>query len=80
MLLLAAPALSMRLGSSDAGNDPADSTTFKAYDLLAKGFGPGFNGPLQLVAEIKDDAGKAAFTRSSTPCATPTASSRRASR
>jgi RND superfamily putative drug exporter len=63
MLLLAAPALSMRLGSSDAGNDPADSTTFKAYDLLAKGFGPGFNGPLQLVAEIKDDAGKAAFTR-----------------
>ena len=63
MLLLAAPALSMRLGSSDAGNDPVDSTTFKAYDLLAKGFGPGFNGPLQLVAEIKDDAGKAAFTR-----------------
>jgi RND superfamily putative drug exporter len=63
MLLLAAPALSMRLGSSDAGNDPTDSTTFKAYDLLAKGFGPGFNGPLQLVAEIKDDAGKAAFTR-----------------
>ena len=63
MLLLAAPALSMRLGSSDAGNDPSDSTTFKAYDLLAKGFGPGFNGPLQLVAEIKDDAGKAAFTR-----------------
>ncbi len=63
MLLLAAPALSMRLGSSDAGNDPTDSTTFKAYDLLAKGFGPGFNGPLQLVAEIKDDTGKAAFTR-----------------
>jgi RND superfamily putative drug exporter len=63
MLLLAAPALTMRLGSSDAGNDPSDSTTFKAYDLLAKGFGPGFNGPLQLVAEIKDDAGKAAFTR-----------------
>jgi RND superfamily putative drug exporter len=63
MLLLAAPALTMRLGSSDAGNDPSDSTTFKAYDLLAKGFGPGFNGPLQLVAEIKDDTGKAAFTR-----------------
>jgi RND superfamily putative drug exporter len=63
MLLLATPALTMRLGSSDAGNDPSDSTTFKAYDLLAKGFGPGFNGPLQLVAEIKDDTGKAAFTR-----------------
>ncbi len=63
MLLLAGPALSMRLGTSDAGNDPVDSTTFKAYDLLAKGFGPGFNGPLQLVAEIEDDTAKAAFTR-----------------
>ncbi|HEV7492567.1 MMPL family transporter [Baekduia sp.] len=63
MLLLAAPALSMRLGSSDAGNDPASSTTRKAYDLLAQGFGPGFNGPLQLVAEVKGDEGKAAFTR-----------------
>jgi RND superfamily putative drug exporter len=63
MLLLAAPALSMRLGSSDAGSDPAGSTTFKAYDLLAQGFGAGFNGPLQLVAEVKGDGGKAAFTR-----------------
>jgi RND superfamily putative drug exporter len=63
MLLLAAPALSMRLGSSDAGNDPASSTTFKAYDLLAQGFGAGFNGPLQLVAEVKGAEGKAAFTR-----------------
>ncbi len=63
MLLLAAPALSMRLGSSDAGNDPAGSTTFKAYDLLAQGFGPGFNGPLQLVAEVDGASGKAAFTR-----------------
>jgi putative drug exporter of the RND superfamily len=63
MLLLAAPALTMRLGSGDAGSDPADTTTRKAYDLLARGFGPGFNGPLQLVAQVKDDAGKAAFTR-----------------
>jgi putative drug exporter of the RND superfamily len=64
MLLLASPALSMRLGNSDAGNDPADTTTRKAYDLLAQGFGPGFNGPLQLVAENKSGAeGKAAFQR-----------------
>jgi RND superfamily putative drug exporter len=62
MLLLAAPALTMRLGSSDAGSDPASSTTFKAYDLLARGFGPGFNGPLQLVAEVKG-GGEAAFKR-----------------
>ncbi|HWI75389.1 MAG TPA: MMPL family transporter, partial [Baekduia sp.] len=63
MLLLASPALSMRLGNSDAGNDPSDSTTRKAYDLLAQGFGPGFNGPLQLVAELKGDQSKAAFDR-----------------
>ncbi|MEU0407908.1 MMPL family transporter [Streptomyces griseorubiginosus] len=49
--VLALPVLSLRLGSSDAGNNPADTTTRKAYDLLADGFGPGFNGPLQLVAQ-----------------------------
>src|SRR5262249_5256204 len=47
---LAIPVFSLRLGSSDQGNNPATSTTRKAYDLLADGFGPGFNGPLQLVA------------------------------
>jgi RND superfamily putative drug exporter len=63
MLLLAVPFLSMRLGSSDAGSDPSGSTTRKAYDLLAKGFGPGYNGPLQLVAEVNTPAQKAAFER-----------------
>ncbi len=52
MLLLASPALSLRLGNSDAGNDPAGQTTRQAYDLLAKGFGPGFNGPLLVVASL----------------------------
>src|SRR5580693_3396051 len=51
MLVLAIPLLSVRLGSSDAGNDPASSTTRQAYYLLADGFGPGFNGPLLLVAQ-----------------------------
>jgi RND superfamily putative drug exporter len=49
--VLSLPVLSLRLGSSDAGNHPADTTTRKAYDMLADGFGPGFNGPLQLVAQ-----------------------------
>ncbi|MEU9731863.1 MMPL family transporter [Streptomyces sp. NPDC048002] len=49
--VLSLPVLSLRLGSSDAGNHPASTTTRQAYDLLADGFGPGFNGPLQLVAE-----------------------------
>jgi RND superfamily putative drug exporter len=51
MLALAVPALSLRLGSSDAGQDPESTTTRKAYDLLAGGFGAGFNGTFQIVAK-----------------------------
>jgi putative drug exporter of the RND superfamily len=59
MLALASPALALRLGNSDAGNNPPNQTTRQAYDLLAKGFGPGFNGPLLVVASLphKNDAG-----------------------
>jgi len=52
MLLLAAPALGLRLASSDTGNDPTSHTTRQAFDLLARGFGPGFNGPLQLAVAL----------------------------
>ena len=52
MLLLAAPALWLRLGNSDAGNNPTSFTSKRAYDLLAHGFGPGFNGPLTLVTQL----------------------------
>jgi len=58
MLTLASPALALRLGNSDAGNNPPSQTTRQAYDLLAKGFGAGVNGPLLLVASLphRDDA------------------------
>jgi RND superfamily putative drug exporter len=52
LLVLASPVLSMRLGSTDAGSNPKGSTTREAYDLISEGFGPGFNGPLLLAAEI----------------------------
>jgi RND superfamily putative drug exporter len=52
MLVIAAPAIALRLGSSDAANDPVSQTTHRAYELLAKGFGEGFNGPLQIVARV----------------------------
>ncbi|MFD8379601.1 MMPL family transporter [Streptomyces sp. NPDC059679] len=61
MLVLALPTLSLRLGTSDQGNDPASATTRRAYDLLAEGFGPGFNGPLTLVGRIDDAADRVAF-------------------
>ncbi|WP_371669006.1 MMPL family transporter [Streptomyces sp. NBC_00289] len=62
--VLALPTLSLRLGTSDQGNDPTSSTTRQAYDLLAGnpsgsgaderggGFGPGVNGPLTLVTRV----------------------------
>src|SRR3984957_17372143 len=63
MLALAIPATSMRLGTADYGTDPTNTntTTHQAYDLLVRGFGPGFSGPLELVAPIHSAADKAAF-------------------
>ncbi|MEV7210181.1 MULTISPECIES: MMPL family transporter [unclassified Streptomyces] len=51
--VLALPTLGLRLGTSDQGNDPRGTTTRQAYDLLADGFGPGVNGPLTLVTEVR---------------------------
>ncbi|WP_399889351.1 MMPL family transporter [Streptomyces sp. BBFR51] len=51
--LIALPTLGLRLGTSDQGNDPRGTTTRQAYDLLADGFGPGVNGPLTLVTEVR---------------------------
>ena len=52
LLALAAPALGMRLGFPDAGNDPPDTMTRQAYDLNTQGFGQGTNGPLVIAAEM----------------------------
>ncbi|WP_037677687.1 MMPL family transporter [Streptomyces griseus] len=50
--VLALPTFSLRLGTSDQGNNPRSSTTRQAYDLLGDGFGPGVNGPLTLVTHV----------------------------
>jgi putative drug exporter of the RND superfamily len=52
LLALAAPALGLRLALADAGTDQSSLTTRKAYDLLAQGFGKGFNGPLVVAARL----------------------------
>jgi putative drug exporter of the RND superfamily len=52
MVALLLPVFAMRLDSSDAGNDPSSVTSRHAFDLLANGFGQGFNGPLLLVAKL----------------------------
>ena len=52
LVVLALPVLSMRLAFADAGNKPTSDTTRQAYDLLVEGFGPGFNGPMILAANM----------------------------
>ncbi|MEU4091872.1 MMPL family transporter [Streptomyces sp. NPDC026673] len=61
MVVLALPTTALHLGASDQGNGPAGSTTRQAYDMLSDSFGPGFNGPLQLVAKSGDAADRAAL-------------------
>ena len=62
VVLLGVPFLSQRLAFSDQGNDPQGTTTRQAYDLLADGFGAGFNGPLLVVARVNDQQ-RATFSR-----------------
>jgi RND superfamily putative drug exporter len=63
MIGLAIPASSLRLGSADYGTDPTTTTTttHHAYELLVRGFGPGFSGPLELVAPVHSSADRIAF-------------------
>jgi RND superfamily putative drug exporter len=66
LLALALPALDMRLGFPDAGNDGKETMTRQAYDLNTEGFGPGTNGPLIIAAELPGPEAKAqvdAFAR-----------------
>jgi len=61
IIVFIVPFFSLHLGSSDQGSDPAGSTTRQAYDLLAQGFGPGFNGPLAIVGAIQDPGDRASM-------------------
>ncbi|HEV7174316.1 MAG TPA: MMPL family transporter [Solirubrobacteraceae bacterium] len=54
MLLFLIPFLSMRLETSDAGNDPSNTSTYHAFNLLSDGFGPGFNGPLLIATQLSN--------------------------
>ena len=56
LLALAATSAFVRLGASDQGTQPKKQTARRAYDLLADGFGPGFNGPIPIVVDVNDDA------------------------
>src|SRR5919106_390169 len=55
VLGLASTSLLVRLGASDQGTQPVEQTSRRAYDLLAEGFGPGFNGPIPIVVDVNGD-------------------------
>jgi RND superfamily putative drug exporter len=63
LILLALPVFGLRLGFSDEGNYAEDTTTRKAYDLLADGFGPGFNGTMLVVSVVPPGTPDAALQR-----------------
>ena len=63
LVTLAIPLFSMRLAFTDAGNDPTSLTTRQAFDLLAEGFGPGFNGPLVVAAPLSSPADDATMQK-----------------
>ena len=58
LLLLSAPAMNLNLGQPDDSNRPAGDTMRVAYERLADGFGPGFNGPLMVAVDLKDESDK----------------------
>ena len=55
ILGMAATSTLVRLGAADQGTQPKEQTSRRAYDLLAEGFGPGFNGPIPIVVDVNDD-------------------------
>src|SRR5207247_6166001 len=63
LVTIAIPMFSIRLGVADQGNDPTSQTTRRAYDLLAKGFGPGFNGQVLLAADLTGGTTKRSVNR-----------------
>ncbi len=52
LLVIAVPALSMRLGLPDSSSDPVNSTTYKSYTLAGQKFGPGINAELVVTAAL----------------------------
>jgi len=55
LLALASTSTLVRLGAADQGTQPKEQTSRRAYDLLAEGFGPGFNGPIPIVVDVNGD-------------------------
>jgi putative drug exporter of the RND superfamily len=63
LLVAAIPVFAIHLGFADAGNDAPSSTTRQAFDLVGAGFGPGANGPIVVVADLRTPGATSALPR-----------------
>ena len=52
LIPLIVPFLSLNLGQEDIGATPKSTTERQAYDLMAAGFGVGYNGPLLVAVKL----------------------------
>jgi uncharacterized membrane protein YdfJ with MMPL/SSD domain len=67
LLVLAAPALSMRLSFSDSSSQPHDTSAYASHRILADGFGPGYDAPLIVVSRAPSTAPAVAAAVRRTP-------------
>ncbi|MFD8769483.1 MMPL family transporter [Microbacterium oxydans] len=54
LLIIAIPAMSMRLGLPDGSSEPSDSTSYRAFQTVDEQFGEGANGPLLVTATLDE--------------------------
>jgi putative drug exporter of the RND superfamily len=54
LLVLAAPALSMRLSLPDASVQPHDRSSYTSHQIISEGFGPGYGAPLIFASQNTD--------------------------
>ena len=59
LLVVAIPALSMRLGLPDGGSEAEDSTAYQAFTWTEDAFGAGANAPLLITAALPADTAEA---------------------
>ncbi len=55
IIVVGGTSLLVRLGAADQGTQPTAQTSRRAYDLLAEGFGAGFNSPIPIVVDVNGD-------------------------
>ncbi|MBZ2198907.1 MMPL family transporter [Occultella gossypii] len=58
LVIIALPALDLRLNLPDGSTESADSTQYRAYTTIAEEFGEGRNGTLLVVADLPEGAGE----------------------